>query len=73
MIDELLDGAAWNVHKRAYNAARAVGACVLCAAEHGCQATDQVGMDVNPDRQKVELHPDCAEKIARIPMSALPA
>ena len=70
MIDDLLNKAAWTVHRKAADAATAAGACVLCSAEYGCQATDQVGIAVDPDRKPVEIHPDCAKKIARIPMGA---
>ena len=72
MIESLLSKAAWKVHKAAADAAREAGACVLCAAEYGCQATDQVGMDVDLDRKPIEFHQGCAERISRIPKEAFP-
>jgi hypothetical protein len=51
----------WSLHNSAAVPARAAGACVLCAAEAGCRATD-----ATVPRVKVgEMHAECAKRIER--------
>jgi hypothetical protein len=51
----------WSLHNSAAVPARAAGACVLCAAEAGCRATDRPG----DEREPRLMHPECARRIAR--------
>lgn len=51
----------WAIHNSAAVPARAAGACVLCAAEAGCRATDKPG----DNREPRLMHPECARRIAR--------
>ena len=47
----------WRIHVTAANAAKSRGACWLCCAKVGCNATDQAGETPR------ELHRECARKI----------
>lgn len=51
----------WAQHNSAAIPARQAGACVLCAAEAGCRATDRPG----DNREPRLMHPECARRIAR--------
>ena len=47
----------WHIHLAAANAAKSRGACWLCCAKVGCNATDA------PGETPRELHQECARKI----------
>lgn len=51
----------WALHNSAAVPARLAGACVLCAAEAGCRATDRSGEERKPRL----MHDECAKRIAR--------
>ena len=51
----------WEIHNSAAIPARKAGACILCAAEAGCMATDRPG----DERKPREMHQECARRIEK--------